>query len=126
GAATDAGIPEADAGLTAGDGGVCVQTNADIEGPFYRADAPFRTQLAAANEPGERLTVRGIVYAPDCVTPLAGVVVDVWHANAAGHYDNDGSPNPDPSAYLLRGRMQTGADGVYEYETVIPGRYLNG
>lgn len=119
----------ADGGIDGGpirDAGVCRTTLADIQGPFYRPNAPFRARVAPADEPGERLFVSGVVYGPDCRTPIPGAIVDVWQANAAGHYDNDGSPNPDPSAYILRGRMETDAQGRYQLETIMPGRYLNG
>jgi hypothetical protein len=80
-------------GVLAPDGGLCLPTGADIEGPFYRAGSPFRMDIAAG-EPGERLFVGGVVVGPDCRTPLADAVVDVWQADSAGRYDNDGSRGP--------------------------------
>jgi len=44
----------------------CRLTEPDIIGPFYRFGAPFQTQLAGPNEPGERLIISGKVYSADC------------------------------------------------------------
>jgi protocatechuate 3,4-dioxygenase beta subunit len=70
--------------------------------------------------------ISGIVYGPDCQTPLAGAIVDVWQANEKGSYDNDGNNDPPNGEYKLRGRMKTNDKGEYEYTTIVPGRYLNG
>jgi hypothetical protein len=44
--------------------------------------------------------------------------IDIWHANDAGQYDNDG--------YNLRGKVYSNAQGFYIFETILPGKYLNG
>jgi catechol 1,2-dioxygenase len=64
------------------------------------------------------LVLSGVVRAADCVTPLAGALVDIWQANADGAYDGVG--------YTLRGRLRTDDQGRYELLTLVPGRYLNG
>lgn len=114
--------------LRAGNGaGSCAPTTADIEGPYYIAGSPLQVALAKPDEPGERLTLSGIVYANDCTTPIAGVMVDVWAANTTGCYNNSNqcSPHAD-DRFNLRGRMLTNANGAYAFSTVKPGRYLNG
>src|SRR5262249_9734799 len=78
-------------------------------------DAPFRSKLAEGLK-GTPLTVSGRVLSPNG-TPLEGAVVDVWHASAEGEYDNKG-PN-----FQFRGRIRTGRNGLYRYETVMPGQY---
>lgn len=95
----------------------CEVTGSDVEGPFHVEDAPERTVLAGPNEPGERLMIEGTVYGPDCSDGLAGVLLDVWHADADGNY-HDAADD-----YRLRGQMMTDADGRYSFETIIPGRY---
>jgi protocatechuate 3,4-dioxygenase beta subunit len=98
-------------------------TEHNILGPFYRDNAPFRTQLAETSEPGEALSVRGRVVGVDG-RPLRRATVDVWHANGDGHYDNDGAHRqPAPDHFHLRGRMVTDANGSYAFETVLPGTY---
>ena len=99
---------------------ICETTSADIEGPFYREDPPHRATLVSEDEPGRALIIEGYVYAADCETPLVGAVVDVWHADDAGDYDNSSDE------FRMRGQMTTNAEGYYAYTTVRPGRYLNG
>ena len=90
-------------------------TEDNIEGPFYRKDAPFRSTLAEGVK-GSSLLVMGLVLSPDG-TPLKDAVVDVWHASAQGEYDNK-SPN-----FWLRGWIRTNKNGFYYYYTVMPGQY---
>ncbi len=105
---------------------ICRLTEDNIEGPYYRPGAPWRANLADARTPGTRLLVTGAVRSTDCRTALAGAVVDVWHASADGHYDNDGSGALPVDQFVFRGRLHTGADGRFALHTIIPGRYLNG
>lgn len=94
----------------------CQPTASDIEGPFYTPDAPKLTVLAPANEPGQRLLVTGkLLDASDCQTGLAGYIIDLWHADDAGQYDNVG--------FHLRGQLTTDAQGQFRVDTVLPGRY---
>ena len=97
----------------------CLTTD-DILGPFYRADAPHRTDMRMAGDAGSPLVVTGSVYADDCITPLSGTQIDVWQADGAGGYDNDSE------AYRFRSRLNAGEDGEYTFKTNIPGKYLNG
>jgi protocatechuate 3,4-dioxygenase beta subunit len=92
-------------------------TATNIEGPFYKAGAPHRAVLVSAEDRGERLVIAGSVLTTDC-EPVANAELDVWHADAAGGYDNDG--------FHLRGKLVTDDRGRYELRTIVPGRYLNG
>lgn len=119
---SDGGTNERDAGHVE-DGGVtpqCLETEDNILGPFYRAGAPFRTELATAAD-GELLQVYGTVSgrAGSCLA-LPGALLDIWQADSSGAYDNT-SPN-----FLFRGRLNTDSTGAYAFQTVLPGRYLNG
>jgi protocatechuate 3,4-dioxygenase beta subunit len=104
----------------------CEPSTSDIQGPFYRANAPERTVLIADDEPGERLLLRGLVLANDCTTPVPNVIVDLWAANAAGCYSGFEGCAPERGNMNLRGRTITNASGSYEFMTVFPGKYLNG
>jgi protocatechuate 3,4-dioxygenase beta subunit len=105
----------------------CAETEDNIEGPYYRPGAPVRSDLADPGMDGTRLTLSGRVLGPDCTTPIAGAWLDVWQADAGGHYDNDGSRGRVRSdVYVLRGRLQSDANGRYDLRTIVPGRYLNG
>ncbi len=98
------------------DGGSCDATRSDVEGPFYTANAPTRAALADENEPGERIRIEGnIVDATDCATGLGGYTLDLWHADDAGVYDNEG--------FKLRGKTTAADDGSFVIDTVMPGSY---
>jgi protocatechuate 3,4-dioxygenase beta subunit len=101
-------------------------THAQIEGPYYRPGAPERAVLVAPSTEGIPLVIEGRVTGPGCARGLADVELDVWQANHAGHYDNDGSMRLPADAMLLRGRLKTDGDGRYRITTIVPGRYLNG
>jgi len=99
--------------------GACVPTTADILGPYYRANAPFRSDLTITGDPGTILNYKGIVMDENC-NPLDNATVDVWQANANALYDGT-SAN-----FNYRGRFQTSANGEYAFRSVKPGWYLNG
>jgi protocatechuate 3,4-dioxygenase beta subunit len=114
------GAPPAGAdGAPSGDGSVeCAETEANIEGPFYKEGAPSRMVLIDEDTPGTRITVSGQVLAEGTCAPLAGATVDIWQADDSGAYDSAG--------FELRGVMQTADDGSYQLVTIVPGHYLNG
>lgn len=96
----------------------CTAPTADnIEGPFFKPGAPSRSVLVAADTPGERLAVGGLVTSTDC-RPLGDVRIQIWHADHRGAYDNDG--------FTFRGALRSDADGRWDVRTILPGRYLNG
>lgn len=90
-------------------------TPADMEGPFYKAGAPARANLAEPGSKADRLVLSGIVRSADC-KPLAGVRLDFWHADAQGDYDNQG--------FRYRGVVATDAEGRYRLETNLPPPYM--
>lgn len=97
----------------------CITTE-DILGPFYRENAPFRTNLNIKNETGTSLAIAGTVFGKDCLTPVADATLDIWHADSSGEYDNNSAE------FNFRGKVKTGADGKYQFTTLFPDRYLNG
>lgn len=97
----------------------CIPTTSDILGPYYRANAPFRSDLTIPGDPGTILNYKGIVSDEDC-NPLENALVDVWQANSNALYD---STSPE---FRYRGKFQTGPDGRYAFRSVVPGWYLNG
>jgi catechol 1,2-dioxygenase len=112
------------AGHTLAEAQGCRPTEADIIGPFYRFGAPFRSRLAEAGEPGERIVVTGTVLSADCRTPVPGALIEVWQANHAGVYDTNKPGNfTEVTSFHMRGMMYTNDRGQYEIETVMPGRY---
>jgi len=132
GGSADAGDFPADARIEAGrpDGmtgtstpGVCTRTDPNDEGPFYLANAPFRTVLADKAD-GEWLIVTGRVLNTKCEA-LPGAIVDVWHSDGApdGQSDYDNDPR---GKFRWRGKIKADGEGTYSYETIKPGRYNNG
>lgn len=100
----------------------CDRTTLDYygEGPFYTENPPMleENQLAEMDEPGERMIISGRVLNLSCSEFIPNTVVDVWHADNEGAYDNSG--------YKLRGFTRTNEQGFYLFETIKPGKYLNG
>ena len=100
----------------------CVETTLDYygEGPFYTANPPTiaADQLAGPSEPGTRMIISGRVHTLDCTQVIPDCEIDIWHADDAGAYDNIG--------YNLRGVVTSNPQGFYLFETIKPGKYLNG
>jgi catechol 1,2-dioxygenase len=96
-----------------------------IEGPLYVAGAPVRDGVSRidinADEDAGPLIIRGTVTGPDG-KPLAGAVVECWHANSKGFYSHF-DPTGAQDAFNLRGAVKTGADGTYEFRTLMPVGY---
>ncbi len=84
------------------------------EGPFYKPRSPLRSSL---REPGMARTpvdLSGFVVSRTC-TPVPRAIVDLWHADEKGEYDNSG--------FRLRGHQFTDADGRYSFRTIVPASY---
>lgn len=99
--------------------GDCIPTTTDILGPYYRPNAPFRSNLVVPGDGGTILNYKGKVTDSNC-NPLANATVDVWQANSDAEYDGTSAD------FNYRGRFQTAADGTYSFRSVKPGWYLNG
>ena len=89
-------------------------TPAQTPGPFYTPDSPQRSSLIEPGTRAERLVLAGFVLSPRC-TPVANALLDFWHCDAAGDYDNRG--------YRYRGHLFADAQGRYRLETIVPGEY---
>lgn len=106
---------DAEAGLSGG-------TPRTIEGPLYVPGAPLekgKARLDDGTDQGETLIMRGTVKDMDG-NPVAGAVVDVWHANTKGNYSVFDTMQ---TAYNNRRRIETAADGSYQFRSVIPSGY---
>jgi protocatechuate 3,4-dioxygenase beta subunit len=89
-------------------------TIAQTEGPYFTPNSPERTSLLEAGMAGTRLLVTGYVLSTGC-TPIGRALVDFWHCDDGGAYDNVG--------YRLRGHQFTDEAGRYTLETIVPGLY---
>ena len=93
-----------------------------IEGPLYVPGAPLSkgdARLDDGNEPGEVLFMDGQVRDING-KPVAGAIVDVWHANTLGGYSFF---DPSQPKYNLRRRIETDAEGHYRFRSVLPAGY---
>ena len=89
-------------------------TPAQTEGPYFTPNSPERADFVEDGVDGARIALVGFALNPRC-QPIAGALIDLWHANAEGAYDNRG--------YRLRGHQFTDAAGRYVFETIVPGLY---
>lgn len=98
----------------------CEETEDDIEGPFYSEGAPVVDGAlpGVADLEGYLIELSGRVLSAGTCEPLAGATLDIWQADDAGAYDNQG--------FTLRGKVVTDEEGRYAVQTIVPGNYLNG
>lgn len=102
--------------------GIVGGTPRTIEGPLYVAGAPLskgEARLDDGSEQGEVLFMDGQVRNADG-SPIAGAIVDVWHANTLGGYSFF---DPAQPKYNLRRRIETDAEGRYRFRTLLPSGY---
>ena len=90
-------------------------TRPQTEGPFYTPLTPRRSDLRKPDSGGAPLVLDGLVMASDC-RPLAGAVIDIWHSDERGRYDNRG--------FRYRGHQFTDSTGAFRFMTVRPARYV--
>ena len=77
--------------------------------------------VAPAAEPGDRLEVKGFVYAADGRTPVPKASVYVYQTDAKGYYrPDDAMGNRNPRLMAL---LRTDAAGRYSFRTIRPGSY---
>lgn len=83
-------------------------------GPFFKPESPQRASLIDADMRGERLSLSGRILSTAC-EPLAGALIDIWHCDANGAYDNRG--------YRFRGHQFADEAGRFRIDTLKPGEY---
>ncbi len=89
-------------------------TRRETEGPYFKPRSPERSDLREAGTTGRPIELSGTVLTRSC-RPVAHALVDLWHANDGGEYDNRG--------FKLRGHVFTDVAGRYRFRTVMPGLY---
>jgi catechol 1,2-dioxygenase len=108
---------DAQAGLSGG-------TPRTIEGPLYVAGAPLAEGEVRMDD-GSELDTATVMFLEGVVRdtdgqPVAGAVVDLWHANTQGNYSYF---DQSQSAYNLRRRIVTDAEGRYRARSIVPCGY---
>ena len=89
-------------------------TPSETAGPFYKPRSPYRTSLTEPRDAARQMSLSGRVLTTRC-KPIAGALIDIWHANAGGRYDLQG--------FRYRGHLFADTDGAYSITTIVPGIY---
>ncbi|MCC6223534.1 MAG: hypothetical protein IT201_08600 [Thermoleophilia bacterium] len=93
--------------------------NAQVIGPRWKEGAPVKPSgVLYEGDPPEglgMLKVSGRLYDRDTGKGIEGAQVDFWHVREDGEYDLTG--------YDQRGKIVTGQDGAYEFDTLQPTLY---
>jgi protocatechuate 3,4-dioxygenase beta subunit len=84
------------------------------EGPFFKPRSPERSDLREPGTKRNHFELSGFVLARSCGA-VSGAVVDLWHADDNGEYDNTG--------FRYRGHVITGPDGAFRFHTIVPAIY---
>jgi len=84
------------------------------EGPFFKPSSPERADLIETGMAGQPIELAGFVLTRGC-KPVPGALLDLWHADAKGDYDNSG--------FRLRAHQFADADGRFRFRTIVPGNY---
>ncbi|WP_433887410.1 catechol 1,2-dioxygenase [Streptomyces sp. CA-111067] len=95
-----------------------------VRGPYYLPGAPLLTDQPFVipmrdDEPGDPMVLGGLVVDLDG-KPLAGALVDLWHAGNDGTYSGFVGDAPPTN---LRARLYTDGDGRFQIRTIRPSPY---
>jgi protocatechuate 3,4-dioxygenase beta subunit len=85
-----------------------------MDGPFYKPRSPDRSELVEPGAKARLVELSGLVLSRVC-RPVPQVLVDLWHADENGDYDNSG--------FRYRGHVLTDAQGRYRFRTIVPALY---
>ena len=86
----------------------------ETEGPFFKPKSPQRSDLREPATKGKPFELSGYVLTKSC-RPVLRAVVDLWHADENGEYDNVG--------FRYRGHVITEPDGAFRFHTIVPALY---
>jgi protocatechuate 3,4-dioxygenase beta subunit len=87
------------------------------------AGAPSTGRLAPEGEPGQALTISGVVVATDG-SPVSGASLYVYQTDHEGYYGvKPASDNRNPRLKLF---LRSDARGAWSFSTIKPGSYPNG
>jgi protocatechuate 3,4-dioxygenase beta subunit len=84
------------------------------EGPYFKPSSPQRADFVEPNSKARPVELAGQVLTRSC-RPVAGALVDLWHADERGEYDNAG--------FRYRGHLFTDVEGRYRFRTILPALY---
>ena len=78
------------------------------------APSPQRADLLQPDVKGPLVEINGQVLTRSC-RPVERALVDLWHADERGEYDNVG--------FRYRGHLFTDNEGRYRFRTILPALY---
>src|SRR5947207_6788845 len=84
------------------------------EGPYFKPSSPQRADLVEPEGKARLVELSGQVFTRSC-RPVGQALVDLWHADERGQYDNAG--------FRYRGHSFTDEDGRYRFSTILPALY---
>ncbi|AFO51326.1 MULTISPECIES: catechol 1,2-dioxygenase [Pseudomonas putida group] len=95
-----------------------------IEGPLYVAGAPLCEGEARMDDGTEEGVATTLFIEGQVIDlqgkPIAGAIVDLWQANTNGNYSYF---DKSQSAFNLRRRIVTDAEGRYRARSIVPSGY---
>ena len=91
-----------------------VITPRQTEGPFFTPNSPKRISLVEPASKAPRLVLAGTVLSAQC-KPVPNALLDFWHSDEEGAYDNRG--------FRYRGHQFADAQGRFRLETIVPAEY---
>jgi protocatechuate 3,4-dioxygenase beta subunit len=89
-------------------------TLASATGPYFKPRSPERGEFIAAKSGGHLIQLEGRVLSRSC-RPVAHALLDLWHADQDGLYDEDG--------FRYRGHVYSDPQGHYRFHTIQPAVY---
>ena len=89
-------------------------TQPQTEGPFFKTRSPERLSLLESSSKGEKIVLTGVVLSRAC-KPVPNALLDFWHSDDSGEYDNRG--------YRYRGHQFSDGEGRFRLETIVPAQY---
>jgi protocatechuate 3,4-dioxygenase beta subunit len=89
-------------------------TPEETAGPYFRPNSPAKSNFREQGVSGVPVNLSGWVLDRNG-KPIAGVLLDFWHADAGGQYDLDG--------FRCRGHQFADTNGRYSLQTIMPGLY---
>jgi protocatechuate 3,4-dioxygenase beta subunit len=89
-------------------------TARQTEGPYFKPSSPQRADLVEPGSKARLVELSGQVLTRGC-RPVPRALVDLWHADERGDYDNAG--------FRYRGHLFTDAEGRYRFRTIVPALY---
>jgi protocatechuate 3,4-dioxygenase, beta subunit len=100
-------------------------------GPYYPVQQPAKagTHLFHGQQPPQgarRLVLEGCCRSENG-EPVAGVLVELWHADPFGRYRHASAPEEQAvvEGFTGYGRARTDAGGVFAFRSLVPGGYVD-